>query len=72
MPPLAFLRNSSRTAQAVAAMKGHVAIVKLLLGNDKVDVNSEDKDGRTPLSYATANGLEAVVKLLHPGHGQFS
>ena len=28
------------------------------------DVNAEDKDGRTPLSWAAGNGHEAVVKLL--------
>ncbi|KAF2192361.1 ankyrin, partial [Zopfia rhizophila CBS 207.26] len=30
----------------------------------KVDVDSKDEAGRTPLSWAAENGREAVVKLL--------
>jgi hypothetical protein len=42
---------------------GHRAIVKLLLEKG-ADVESKDKDGRTPLSWAAENGHEAIVKLL--------
>jgi len=49
-----------------AAMRGHEAVVKLLLG--RKDINPDRPDyylgGRTPLSWAAGNGHEAVVKLL--------
>ncbi|KAI9763767.1 MAG: hypothetical protein M1840_009092 [Geoglossum simile] len=38
--------------------------VKLLLASEKVDVDSKDSSGRTPLSWAAESGHEAVVKLL--------
>ena len=41
----------------------HEAVVKLLL-EKAVDVDSKDNNGRTPLSYATWNVHEAVVKML--------
>jgi ankyrin repeat protein len=36
----------------------------LLLETGKVDVDSKDENGETPLSWAAYNGHEAVVKLL--------
>jgi ankyrin repeat protein len=39
-------------------------VVKLLLDTGKVDVDSKDSDGRTPVSWAAEHGHEAVVKLL--------
>jgi ankyrin repeat protein len=39
-------------------------VVKLLLETGKVDVDSKDTTGRTPLSWAAGRGHEAVVKLL--------
>ncbi|KAL8310334.1 hypothetical protein RB597_010258 [Gaeumannomyces tritici] len=42
---------------------GHEAVVKLLLATGKVDANSKDEDGRTPLSWAAQNGHTAVAKL---------
>jgi ankyrin repeat protein len=42
-------------------MIGHEAVVKLLLENS-AELESRDNDfGRTPLSWAAANGHEAVV-----------
>jgi ankyrin repeat protein len=41
----------------------HEAVVKLLLAKDGVNVNSKDKDGQTPLSWAE-NGHKEVAKLL--------
>jgi ankyrin repeat protein len=38
--------------------------VKLLIETDKVDVDSKDNDGQTPLSLAAMNGHEAAAKLL--------
>ncbi|KAF2685037.1 hypothetical protein K458DRAFT_430639 [Lentithecium fluviatile CBS 122367] len=42
----------------------HEAIVKLLLQIGKVDVDSRDNSGRTPLSWAAEKGNETMVKLL--------
>lgn len=53
-----------RTALSLAATRGHVAVVQLLLSRDDVDVNSVDHWGRTPLSWASAAGQDAVVGLL--------
>lgn len=39
-------------------------MVKLLLATGKVDVDSKDRRGQTPLFYAAKNGHETVVKLL--------
>jgi len=52
-----------------------VAVVKMLLAKDGVDINSKDHRGRTPLSLAKeasrgwlwrGDGYEAVIKLLTP------
>jgi ankyrin repeat protein len=43
---------------------GHEAIIKLLLETGKVDADSKDSDGQTPLSRAAEHGHKAVVKLL--------
>jgi hypothetical protein len=48
----------------LGAAERHEAVVKLLLITGKVDADSKDKDGRSPLSWAPENGHEAVVKLL--------
>jgi hypothetical protein len=42
----------------------HEAVVKLLVDTGKVDVDSRDNYGQTPLSLADERGREAVVKLL--------
>jgi ankyrin repeat protein len=39
-------------------------VVKILLDAGKADVNSKDKDDRTPLQWAVQNGHDAVIKLL--------
>jgi hypothetical protein len=41
-----------------------VIVLASLLASDKLDTNSTDNSGRTPLSWAAENGHEAVVKLL--------
>ena len=43
---------------------GHEAVAKLLVENYKVNPNSEDNDGRTPLSWAAGNGHKDVAKML--------
>ncbi|KAK2608997.1 hypothetical protein QQS21_002477 [Conoideocrella luteorostrata] len=45
--------------------KGEEAIFSaFVLSSDTVDVSLKDRNGQTPLSWATQNGHEAVVKLL--------
>ncbi|RAK82865.1 ankyrin, partial [Aspergillus costaricaensis CBS 115574] len=41
-----------------------IRIVQLLLDTRRVDVESKDSEGRTPLSWAAENGHEGVVQLL--------
>jgi ankyrin repeat protein len=48
---------------------GHEAVVKLLLDKD-ADIESKDKNDRTPLSWASLCGHEAVVKLLLDKNGR--
>ena len=45
-------------------MNGHEAVTRLLLGRADVEINSKDTNGRTPLSWAAANGHEVIVRLL--------
>ena len=47
-----------------AAMNGHGAVVKLLLGRKGVDPNRVDVCDQTPISWASRNGHAAVVELL--------
>ena len=53
-----------RTALMWVAMKGLTRLVKLLLERKDIDVNVTDTDGKTALQFATANGHEAIVRLL--------
>lgn len=52
------------TPLAVAAAKGHVEVVTLLLARNDVDPNRRDINRRTPFSYAAERGHETVVKIL--------
>ncbi|PON21578.1 hypothetical protein TGAM01_v209609 [Trichoderma gamsii] len=47
-----------------AAEKGHAGIVKLLLDKGRVDPNSKDKNGNTPLYLAVKNGYKPIIELL--------
>ena len=51
------------TGLHLAAYFGIKDVVKLLLDKG-AKLETKDKDDRTPLLYAAANGHEAVVKLL--------
>ena len=42
---------------------GHEAVVKLLLEKG-AELETEDRNNQTPLSWAAENGRKAVVKLL--------
>jgi ankyrin repeat protein len=55
---------NKETLLSWAAERGHEAVVKLLLETGKVDVDSKDIFGWTPLSRAVAGRDEVVVKLL--------
>jgi len=45
-------------------MNGHKGVVKMLLDTGKVDVDSRDENGQTPLSLAVEDGNKGVVKML--------
>ncbi|KAL6806061.1 ankyrin repeat-containing domain protein [Trichoderma sp. SZMC 28012] len=47
----------------IAAQSGHEAMITLLL-DEGFDLESQDKEGKTPLQHAVANGHEAIVRLL--------
>ena len=53
----------SQTPLVVAAEKGHLAVVKLLLDHG-ANIERRDSKGWSPLSYAAETGHEAVVELL--------
>ena len=54
----------SSAVLGIASENGQEAMVELLLATDKVELNSKDKRGHTPLCRAARNGHEAVVRLL--------
>ena len=56
--------QKDRNLLSWAAQGGHEAIVRLLLETGKIDIDSKDKLGQTPLWWAVQEGHEAVVKLL--------
>jgi ankyrin repeat protein len=59
-----FLNQAGESALMYAALKGHLALVKLLISKD-ADIN---KSGWTPLHYACTNGhLEIAQFLLEKG-----
>jgi len=47
-----------------AAKEGRKSAVKLLLAKKSLDPNVQDKNGRTPLSWAAKRGYSRIVKLL--------
>src|SRR2546421_674646 len=51
------------TGVHLAAVKGHEAVGKVLVGKG-VDIGAKNKDGGTALHLAANEGLEAVVRLL--------
>lgn len=61
--------EKGRTALSVAAEHKQIEVIQLLLDTGKVDVNSKDQDGRTPLWWAMTHGwrktgTDETVKLL--------
>lgn len=59
-----FLNQAGESALMYAALKGHFALVKLLISKD-ADIN---KPGWTPLHYAATHGDEDIVRLLLDQH----
>jgi ankyrin repeat protein len=59
-----FLNSADESALMYAALKGHLAVAKLLISKD-ADVN---KPGWTPLHYAATNGHVDVIQLLLDNH----
>ena len=55
---------TGKTAILWAAIKGHGAMVKMLLGREDIAPNTADKGGRTPLLWAAGKGFEGIVKML--------
>ena len=53
-----------RDGAVTSLIYGYEAVVRLLLDTGEVDADSRDKDGLTPLWWATESGCEAVVKRL--------
>jgi ankyrin repeat protein len=61
---LNFLNSAGESALMYAALKGHGALVKLLISKD-ADVN---KAGWTPLHYAATHGEVEIIRLLLDQH----
>jgi hypothetical protein len=61
---LNFLNSAGESALMYAALKGHGALVKLLISKD-ADVN---KAGWTPLHYAATHGDVEIIRLLLDHH----
>jgi ankyrin repeat protein len=56
--------GKGRSPLAWAAIKGHEAVVRLLVDSGKADVDAMCDSHQTPLLYAVDYGNEAVVRLL--------
>ncbi len=60
-----YARAAGYTALGLAASTGSVEVVQALLAaNSWVDVNAKQRDGKTPLTIASAKGRADVVRLL--------
>lgn len=62
--PNSLCPQKRRTALHYAVCNGEEEIVRLLLDSGKVDANSKDNHGQTPLSRAAQCDQEAVVRVL--------
>ncbi|KAH7117683.1 ankyrin repeat-containing domain protein [Dendryphion nanum] len=57
-------KKNHRTSLSWEAQKGHIAVVELLLNTGRVDIDSVDHEGRTPLWFAVEAEQEPMVRLL--------
>ena len=59
------LKNSrGETPLLYSTREGHLAVSKLLINRNDVEVNTRDEKGQTALSLAAENGHETIVNLL--------
>ncbi|RPA92305.1 ankyrin, partial [Choiromyces venosus 120613-1] len=56
--------SEQQTPLSVASRHNRLDAVKLLIEDERVDVNSIDRNGRTALSFACGYGHVEVVRLL--------
>ena len=56
--------RNGKTALALAVLRGHDAMVKLLLETGKADINTSDEEGDTPLIIAVRQNHHILVKTL--------
>ncbi|RAH55239.1 NACHT domain protein [Aspergillus piperis CBS 112811] len=61
---LNFPRMHGDTALGIAAFKGHVEVVQILISTGQVDLNRKDQNGTTPLWAAADNGHTKIVNIL--------
>ena len=57
--------NQGKTPTFIAAENGHWSVVRLLLQEQDVNPNQSDHYGRTPLDFATDEGIDDVRALLN-------
>ena len=60
---------NGKTSLHVAAHRGHVEIVRLLLQHPKIDITVQNENGDTPEVYAQNYGHTEVLQLLHQHSG---
>jgi len=56
--------SRDQTPLSCAAKLGHDTVVRLLIEQEDVEINSRDSNSQTSLSHAAQRGYEAVVRLL--------
>lgn len=58
------ITDGEDTALSLAATRGHVEAARLLVGDERVDVNARDGNGWTPLQAASLHGYDEIVAML--------
>jgi hypothetical protein len=53
-----------QTPMHVAAKEGHRNIMELIIGDDDLQLDSQNENGKTPLSWAVEGGHASVAQLL--------
>ena len=55
----------------LAVEKGNLEIVKLLIKNKRIDINTKDGENRKPIDYATNDEIKQLLKNDSPLLGFF-